>query len=170
MSEDRVENLTGKEAISKIKELVENAKSCFFCTDIKTGVPLSARPMTVLEVDDEGSLWFMSRKGSSKDTEAAQDPFVHLLFQGGERAGFLNVYGMVEFVEDQGKIEDLWSKPLEIWFDGPEDPSISLLKVVPLDGHYWDNEHAAPIAKFKMLFSLLTGEEKHDGIHGDLEV
>lgn len=170
MTDERTKDLQGAEAIGKIKELAADAKSCFFCTDIKTGVPLSVRPMTVLEVDDEGNFWFMSRKGSLKDEEVAQDPFVHLLMQGSARAGFLNIYGIVEMVEDSGKVKDLWSKPLEIWFDGPDDPSISLLKVVPSEGHYWDNEHSAPIATFKMLTSILTGEKNHDGIHGDLEV
>ncbi|WP_028295599.1 pyridoxamine 5'-phosphate oxidase family protein [Olivibacter sitiensis] len=170
MTDKKTKDLQGAEAIDKMKELATEAKTCFFCTDIKTGVPLSVRPMTILEVDDAGNFWFMNRKDSLKEEEVSEDPFVHLLMQGGKRAGFLNVYGIAEQVDDKEKVDELWSKPLEIWFDGPDDPSISLLKVVPYEGHYWDNEHAAPVATFKMLTSILTGENHHDGIQGDLEV
>ena len=44
--EDNFKNLGGPEAVEKIKELVSSAKSCFFVTNIKTGLPASVRPMS----------------------------------------------------------------------------------------------------------------------------
>lgn len=164
------ENLNGKDALSKIREIVDEAKTCFFCTAIRTGLPMSVRPMTVLEVDDAGYLWFMTSKTTHKDDEVEKDPFVHLMMQSGKRSGFLNLYGIAETVEDRAKVDDLWSAALEIWFDGPEDPNIVLLRVEVLEGHYWDNKSPAPVAAFKMLKSLITGEPDHDGVHGDLSV
>lgn len=163
-------SLQGKEALDKIRELANEAKSCFFCSDIKTGIPLSVRPMIVLQIDDDGNFWFISKKLSDKNEEIREDPFVHLLFQRDKRSGFLNIYGLSEEVIDQGKIEELWSKQLNVWFDGPDDPSLSLIKVNPLKGHYWDNEHGAAVALFKMATSVITGEDQHDGVQGDLEL
>ncbi|MGJ1194790.1 pyridoxamine 5'-phosphate oxidase family protein [Sphingobacterium spiritivorum] len=168
--QNREENLDGQKALEKIREIVDDAKTCFFCTDIRTGVPLSVRPMTVLQVDDNGYLWFMTSSQTHKDEEVAKDPFVNLMMQSGKRAGFLNLYGIAEEIQDQEKINELWSPALEIWFDGPEDPRIVLLRVEILEGHYWDNKNIAPVAAFKMLKSLLTGKPDHDGIHGDLTV
>ena len=170
MTEKKVDNLNGEQALSKIKEIAEEQQTCFFCTNINTGIPMSARPMTVLEVDDHGYLWFMTSKSSYKEDELNNNPLVHLLFQSGKRSGFMNLYGIAELVEDQLKIETLWNPALEIWFDGPDDPQIGLIRVEVLEGHYWDNASAAPIAAFKMLKSLLTGEPDHDGIQGDLNV
>jgi len=168
--EKNVDNLNGQQALSKIKEIVDEVKTCFFCTNISTGVPMSVRPMTVLQVDDHGYLWFMTNQSTYKDDEIKHDPLVHLLFQSGKRSGFMNLYGITEIVQDQLKIEELWNPALAIWFEGPDDPNIVLIRVEILDGHYWDNQSAAPIAAFKMLKSLLTSEPNHDGIQGDLNV
>ena len=71
--EENHKDLNGPEAIKKLKELAED-KSCFFCSSIKTGVPLSVRPMAVLQIDDQGILWFMSAKDSHKNEELTADP------------------------------------------------------------------------------------------------
>ncbi len=163
-------SLSGKEALEKMKNLAEEAQSCFFCSDIRTGVPMSVRPMMVLDIDDEGNFWFMTKKESEKVEEVSENPFVHLLFQRDKRSGFLNVYGISEEVENRHKVEELWSKTLEVWFEGPEDPSISLLRVSPTTGHYWDNEHGAAVGLIKMAASVLTGEDRHDGVQGDLNL
>lgn len=165
------ENLTGIQALAKIRAIVDDAKTCFFCTKIRTGIPMSVRPMTVLEVDDAGYLWFFTGRSTHKDDEIEQDPFVHLMLQSGQRAGFLNIYGLAKEVKDIHKVKSLWNPTLENWFDGPNDPELVLLSVEVLEGHYWDNKHSAPIAAFKYLKSLLTGNpEDMDGVHGDLSV
>ncbi|MGH2623373.1 MAG: pyridoxamine 5'-phosphate oxidase family protein, partial [Sphingobacterium sp.] len=114
--------------------------------------------------------WFIMSKLSYKDDEIKNDPLVHLLFQSGKRSGLMNLYGIAEIVEDQFKIEALWNPAIAIWFDGPHDPQIGLIRVEVLEGHYWDEQSAAPIAAFKMLKSLLTGKHDHDGIQGDLNI
>ncbi|MEO5911007.1 MAG: pyridoxamine 5'-phosphate oxidase family protein, partial [Pelobium sp.] len=66
-TEDTTKNLFGKDAIEKMKELAEGAETCFFCTNIKTGIPMSVRPMSLQQVDDEGNFWFMDLKDSKKE-------------------------------------------------------------------------------------------------------
>ncbi|HEY4197515.1 MAG TPA: pyridoxamine 5'-phosphate oxidase family protein, partial [Mucilaginibacter sp.] len=77
--EENHQDLAGKEAIEKLKELVEKPSTCFFCSNIKTGIPFSTRPMTVQKVDEEGNLWFLSSNDSNTHSELQQDPFVQLL-------------------------------------------------------------------------------------------
>src|ERR1700712_1904690 len=98
--EDNMKDLGGTEAIAKIKELIDSAKSCFFLTNIKTGIPVSIRPMSVQQVDDEGNLWFLSANDSHKDGEISKDPMVHLLFQGSAHSDFLNIYGIAQVIDD----------------------------------------------------------------------
>ena len=52
--EDNFKNLQGAEAWAKAKEIVEDAKTCFFCSDIKTGLPFSTRPMSFQKFDNNG--------------------------------------------------------------------------------------------------------------------
>ena len=74
-------NLISDEAIEKIKHLAESANTCHFVTAL-TKLPLSTRPMATQKVDEDGSLWFMSDKNSSKNHEIQNDNRVQLfLFQ-----------------------------------------------------------------------------------------
>ncbi|WP_443946484.1 pyridoxamine 5'-phosphate oxidase family protein [Pedobacter sp. AW1-32] len=169
--EENIKDLGGQEAISKLKTLAEKAESCFFCTNIKTGVPLSIRPMAIQQVDDEGNIWFMSMKDSHKNEEIASDPFTHILFQASAHAGFVNIYGISEISRDQAKIDELWNPLIQTWFQGgKEDPNITLIKVVPSEGYYWDNKHGTAVAFLKMAASVITGKTMDDSIEGELEI
>lgn len=170
-SEENTKDLNGTEAISKIKELVESAKSCFFCSNIKTGLPLSTRPMSVQKIDDEGNFWFLSANDSHKNDEVVHDPFVHLLFQGSAHSDFLNIYGIASVSEDKEKIKELWEPILKTWFtEGEDDPRISVIKVEPINGYYWDNKHGNAVAFVKMLAGAALGKTLDDSIEGKLEV
>ena len=42
------ENLFNKEAIVKLKELSEKARTCMFITNLESKLPFNARPMSLL--------------------------------------------------------------------------------------------------------------------------
>ncbi len=169
--EENMKDLGGPEAIAKIKEMVDSAKSCFFLTNIKSGLPVSMRPMSVQKVDDEGNFWFLSANDSHKDLEISKDPMVHLLFQGSPHSDFLNIYGIAEVSEDKEKIKELWEPIMKVWFtEGQDDPRISVIKVEPTEGYYWDNKHGNAIAFVKMLAGAAIGKTFDDSIEGKLEV
>lgn len=168
--EDNIKDLGGAEAIAKIKELAEKAESCFFCTNIKTGLPFSTRPMAVLQVDEKGDLWFMSSKDSTKNMELEKEPLVQVLFQASAHAGFLSIYGLAELSEEKAKIEELWNPMIKTWFtEGKDDPRISLIKVSPTQGYYWDNKHGNVIAFIKQAASVVIGKTFDDSIEGQLK-
>ncbi len=168
--EDNFKNLSGPEAVSKLKELVSKGQSCFYCTDLRTGIPMSVRPMSVQKVDDEGNFWFLSAKDSHKNEEISVDPFVHLLFQGSSHSDFLNIYGIASETDDKEKIKELWEPIFKTWFtEGEDDPRISVLKVEPSEGYYWDNKHGNAIAFIKQLAGAATGQTLDDSIEGKLE-
>src|SRR5687767_7029798 len=74
--EENRKDLGGEEAVRKIRELVEDAKTCFFCTAVSTSDSSGARPMNVRQVDGEGNLWFLSADDSHKNEELARDSSV----------------------------------------------------------------------------------------------
>ncbi len=168
--EKNTENLEGAEAWGKLKELAEKAESCFFCTNLKTGLPFNARPMSPQKIDEDGTLWFLSANDSVKNADIAKDPMVQLLFQSSAHSGFLNVYGIAEISEDKAKIEALWEPILKTWFtEGKEDPRISVIKISPTQGYYWDNKHGNAVAFAKMVAGAVVGKTFDDSIEGKLE-
>jgi general stress protein 26 len=58
------ENLNQKEAIDKLKTLVDDIMVCLFCTNLKTDDGATCRPMTAIKVCDQGNIWFFSEKNS----------------------------------------------------------------------------------------------------------
>lgn len=169
--EDNFKSLAGQEAVKKMKDIAEATKSCFFCTDIKTGSPMSVRPMSVQKVDDEGNFWFLSSNDSHKDSEIKQDDHVQLLFQETHNSGFLNIYGEATISADKEKIKDLWEPILKTWFTGGvDDPRISVIKIKTLDAYYWDNKHGNAVAFVKMAVGAVVGKTLDDSVEGQLKI
>ncbi|MEO6904330.1 MAG: pyridoxamine 5'-phosphate oxidase family protein [Bacteroidia bacterium] len=169
--EENHKNLSGQEAAKKIKELVDNAQSCFFCTSVATGESNGARPMSVQKMDANGNLWFLSANDSEKNEEIASNPKVHLYFQGSKHSDFLHIYGMAKISDDKAKIKELWEPILKTWFtEGVNDPRISVIKVVPTDGYYWDTKHGNMVAGIKMLIGAAIGQTLDDSIEGKVRL
>jgi general stress protein 26 len=169
--EDNRENLFGPEAIEKIKELVKKAETCFFCTDITAGKPFSTRPMSVQKLDDNGIFWFLSAADSHKNDEIANDRAVQLLFQGSKHSDFLSIYGKAQISRDRAKIEELWEPIVKTWFtEGKDDPRITVIKVTPTDGYYWDTKHGAAVALLKMVAGAVTGKTLDDSVEGTVKI
>src|SRR5918993_1139346 len=111
--EDNREDLRGKIAVKKIKEMVEQAENCFFCSTVPMGESNGDRPMNVRQVDDEGNLWFLSASDSRKNQELALDPSVRLYFQGSKHSDFMQLNGQATITRDREKIKELWSPMIQ---------------------------------------------------------
>lgn len=162
------EDLSGQAAAQKIADLVKAGNSCFFCT-LGMGSQLHARPMTVIEVDDSGTLWFFTEIDSLKNIELDRDPRATLFFKEGDNGGHLKLDANVAQVTDRATIHRLWSPKLRAWFtEGEDDPRICVLRADPISGEYWDNRHGSAIAGLKMLFGAITAQRVDEGVHGQL--
>ena len=168
--EDNYQDLNGPDAVKKLKELADKA-TCFFCTNIKTGIPFSTRPMAVQQIDDEGNFWFLFANDSNTYQEINADPFVHLLFKGSDHSDFLNIYGIATSSADKEKIAELWDPLMKTWFtEGQDDARIAVLKVEPSEGYYWNNKHGNAIAFAKMVVGAVIGKTLDDSIEGKVEL
>lgn len=169
--EQNQENLSSNGALKKIKELVEQAETCFFCTEPATGKSSGVRPMSIQQVDDKGDLWIFSANDSHTNAEIVLDPNVKLYFQGSKHSDFLYLTAKASIHSDKVKIKELWKPLMKTWFtEGENDPRISLLKIVPAHGYYWDNKHGNVVAGIKMLFGAAIGKTLDDSIEGKLNV
>lgn len=164
-------DLKGSAAVEKLKELCNSSKSCFFCTKIRTGEPFYTRPMAVQQVDDKGACWFLSATDSHKNAHIEVDPVVQLLFKGHSHSDFMTIYGRASISRDKGKIKELWEPVMKTWFtEGVDDPRISVIKVVPVDGYYWDTKHGQIVAFAKQIVGAVAGKTLDDSIEGKLEI
>ncbi|HXS59138.1 MAG TPA: pyridoxamine 5'-phosphate oxidase family protein [Hanamia sp.] len=169
--EENHKDLQGTEAGKKIMELAGKSKTCFFCTGITSGKPVTVRPMSVQKMDEFGSLWFLSASDSHKNLDIARDNRVQLFFQGSAHSDFLSVYGEAAISTDKQLIKELWEPILKAWFtEGVDDPRITVIKVDVQEGYYWDNKHGNAIALMKIAAGAVMGKTMDDSIEGNLKV
>lgn len=169
--EENRKDLSGDAAVERIKMMVEASPNCFFCTADAVGGSRGERPMNVRKVDDAGILWFLSAADSHKNRELAFDPAVKLYFQGSKHSDFLQLDGTATISTDKTKIKELWEPILKTWFTGGlDDPRITVIRVAPSDGYYWDTKHGGTVAGIKMLIGAAIGTTMDDSIEGTLTV
>lgn len=79
---------------------------------------------------------------SNKNEEIKTDGQVQLIYSKGGDSEFLSIYGKAQITKDQDKIDELWNGYAKAYFqDGKRDPDISLIKVIPEEGYYWETVH-----------------------------
>lgn len=166
------ENLFSAEAIEKLKELSEKAKICMFITKLKDTSPENSRPMGVQECDKEGNLWFISSKESGKNFQIQQDNKVQLYFMNNGNSEYLSILGEAFIYDDKATIEDKWSAMANAWFDGKDDPDVSIIRVMPKEIYYWDTKYGKFITMMHFVSAILVGKktDNSDGVEGKLKV
>ena len=163
-----IRNLADDKAVEKIKELAED-QICLFCT-IADGNIVS-RPMGTMAIEDDGSIWFMSRKGSEKNEQVKDNDTVYLQYLDTAKNHYLSLTGSAQIVNDRQKIEELWTPMAKAWFEeGKDDPAISLIRVQPQDGHYWDTKNGKIVTMLKIAASAISGYKGDGGVEGQLKV
>lgn len=127
--------------------------------------------MALQDVDAEGNLWFLSDINSDKNHEITSDSEVELYFMNNSKYEYMFIKGKATISQDKALIEKYWTDFANAWFDGKDDPSISVIKVAPNDGYYYQTKENKLIAMSKMIFAAITGKSIEDGgIEGKLEV
>ena len=168
---NNTKDLSNKEGITKLKNLVEEIMVCLFCTDLKTDDGATCRPMTAIKVCDQGNIWFFSEKSSDKNQAIDADKNVQLFFSHPAKSSYMVVNGEAAIIFDKTKIEELWTPVAKIWFkEGKDDPNISIIKVTPTTAYYWDTEGNRMINFLKMVASVVTGTNLITGKEGAITV
>ncbi len=127
--------------------------------------------MAVQKLDEESNFWFLSATDSHKNSEIKTDDEVQLLFQGSDYSDFLSIYGKATISKDKAKIKELWDPILKTWFTGGvDDPRISVIKVKPVEGYYWDTKHTMVVGLAKRVVGAIAGKTLDDSIEGRVKV
>lgn len=158
---------TGSVIEAHFLELLKSFKTATLVTRDVGGQ--HGRPMSIGHVEDDGAVWFLTDIQSAKVAELAQD--ARGLVSLSESDRYVVMTGEVQIVRDPAKAKDLWKEPFRVWFKGPDDPSLALLRFEPSEGEYWNNAGAQGIKQaFRAAKAYIQGEQLKDtddpGVHG----
>lgn len=163
------QNRSGQEAIETIKKLTEKAGVCFFVTNI--GKNSHSIPMSLQGVDEEGILRFISSSESTHNQNLANDPTVKLYFLNNSSYEYVFLQGKATISKDRALIDKYYRQFADAWFEGKEDPRITVISVKPEEGYFYETKDNKVFTMAKMIFAVVTNTKVEDGgIEGELNV
>jgi general stress protein 26 len=127
---------------------------------------LISRPMSPIEMDATGAIWFFTDLRSEKIEHLRA---VNVAFSHEGNATYVSISGRGEIHAEQAQIKKLWTPFARPWFpDGPESTNIGLLKFIPETAEYWDAPSSRMVRMFAMAASVVAGKPIGTGEHDTL--
>lgn len=146
--------------VAKLAELARDIKIAMFTTVDSEGHFVS-RPMSQQQIEADGDLWFFTERTSSVVGQIAMNAHVGITLSSSDT--WISIDGEAELVEDNAKAKDLWNTFAEAWLpQGPEDPSVVLIKVNGHSAEYWDTPGGKVASLMSFVKTKVTGE-RYDG-------
>ncbi|MCY1159428.1 MAG: stress protein [Citricoccus sp.] len=152
--------MSTKDPVKTLLEKLADTGVCMLTTTHEGRI--YSRPMALQEVDDDHSLWFLTRLTSPKIEDTTGGQAVNVTVA--EKGFWASVSGTATVVRDVERQKEYWSKATESFYGdaSPEDPQVVLLRVEPDTAEYWDSPGLAATA-FEMVRGKVTGEPARPG-------
>jgi general stress protein 26 len=134
-----------------LRDLISDVKFAMLTTRSIDGT-LTSRPMTTLQTEFDGTLWFMLAADSLKALDVEERPKVNLGYAQPGDGRYVSVSGTAQIVRDPAKARELWNPVFETWFPGgPDDPNLRLLQVEIASADYWETPQGDPRRLYEAL-------------------
>lgn len=151
----------------KVIDIINDVKVAMVTTS--AGGRLVSRPLTVMEVQDDGDLWIFTSADAHVLSEIAAEPQVNASFAGSRRWVSLN--GTASVVDDPAKKHELWNPLVEAFIpEGPDSPNAVLVRVASEHAEYWDNPTGFAGVLARWVKAKATGEPAHPGGSGGTDL
>ena len=155
--------MNNQEKIEKIQDVIKDIKYSMMSTVNSKG-DLHAWPMTTIETSLAArEIWFIGDKNSDVVKDIQDNSNIGLTYSSQDEKDYVSITGNAELVNDQDKLEALWSAMDNAFFEqGKEDPDVQLIKVVPKGAECWLSGNGA-VNMFKMAAAAVqSGETAED--------
>ena len=175
---DRTDTLTdggaseSEDTRQMLLEKLSQFHALFFVTR-EEGDDISIVPMTVLDCDEDGTLWFAAGRNSGKVKHVERRGAVYLVGQSGSSL-FVTAHANASLETGMQARNAKWSEALRVWFPGgPTDPEYALIRATVTEGEYWDTSGSNKLfylADAVKAYLTKTRPEIPEGdMHGKLE-
>src|SRR5581483_1685555 len=112
---------------------------------------------------EAGIIWFVTDVRGAKDDEIEADPQVCFVVMDHKDKAYLSISGRAEVRDDHAQAAKIWKKTDDMWWSGPDDPNVRVLRLVPERAELWDGPSSTAVAMFEFAKARLTGEKPNLG-------
>jgi len=147
--------------LGRVWDIIERVGICMLTTRFADG--LRARPLEARPDRAAGLIWFVTdiRSAKEHDIETAHD--IGLVFIEAKANVYLSITGRAEVKRDPAKAAEIWKTTDTMWWHGPNDQNVGVLRVTPGTAELWDGPASKAVAAFEFVRSRLTGQEPNLG-------
>jgi len=148
--------MSKQQQMDTIQEMVKDIKYTMMTTRNDEN-HLHSCPMNTTETSiGAKEIWFIGHSPCETVSSIEKNSEVNLAYVSEDGKKYLSIAGTAELVEDEEKLNELWSPMYNAYFEkGKEDPRVQLIKVTPHGAEYWANGNAITSA-VKMAAAAVT--------------
>jgi general stress protein 26 len=147
--------------LDRVWDIIERVGVCMLTTRFADG--LRARPLEARPDRAAGLIWFVTDIRSAKEHEIETVHDVGLGFVESKAKAYLSITGQAEIWRDHAKAAEIWKATDTMWWHGPSDRNVCVLRVTPVTAELWDGPASKAVAAFEFIKARLTGAEPNLG-------
>ncbi len=147
--------------VDRVWEVIDKAGICMMTTRFDGG--MRARPMEARPDREEGVIWFLTDQRGLKDDEIDSTPEVCLIFVYEREKVYLSLTGEAFVAHDPDRAHALWNEKQKLWWSGPDDPNLRVVRVELEAAEMWDGPANSAVAAFEFAKARLTGAKPNLG-------
>ncbi len=147
--------------LDRVWDIIEKVGVCMLTTQFAGG--LRARPVEARPDREAGLIFVITDRRGSKDDEIDARPDVGLVFIDPKDKAYLSLTARAEVHEDHAKAAVIWKKTDTVWWSGPDDPNVRVLRIEPRTAELWDGPASSAVAAFEFAKARLTGHKPNLG-------
>jgi general stress protein 26 len=124
-------------AVGRLAEMIKDIPVAMLTT---TGMGrLRSRPMVTQREPFDGTLWFVTERGTGKTDDVRERQAVHVTFVAPDEQRFVWASGTASIVDDRARLTALWHDGYLPWIAGGlGNPDLTLIGVRVEEAEYWD--------------------------------
>jgi general stress protein 26 len=149
--------MTEQDHEARVWDIIEKCGVGMLTTRFSRG--LRARPLEARPQRDESTIWFVTDVRGAKDDEIEADSQVCFVMIDPKDKAYLSITGRAEVRDDHAKAAEIWKKTDDVWWQGPNDPNVRVLRLIPERAELWDGPSSTAVAMFEFAKARVTGEK-----------
>jgi general stress protein 26 len=143
-------------------DIMEKVGVCMLTTRNSSG-DFHARPVEARLAREESCIYVVTDLRSAKEHEIERDPHFGLTFVDQQSNAYLALAANATVIADPATVKKYWRVTDNMWWKGPGDPDVCVLRAELTRGALWDGPASKAVELFEFIKGKVTGQKPNLG-------
>jgi general stress protein 26 len=152
--------------LKELRDLLKEFDTVMLVTRTAQGL-LRARPMALQDLDEltDCDLWLVTGEDTPKVAEISDEQSVCVAAFRNRDKAYVSISARADVERNPAEVKRLWKPDWSIWFDGPDDPTVAIMKLEVIRAEYWEPEGGRLRVLFEMARGAVTGKKPDETLN-----